>query len=143
LDSFGGLAALDVPGFTLASPAFYQVVTDGTAEVVPQFLLGGPAVLSLGWWIAGWTGMFLVGPLLGAFAVFGIAGVAARLIGPRWAPVVAGALAVTFPVLHSARATYSETPALVVVLAAAAFCIEALRVTTSRRAARILGPRAG
>jgi hypothetical protein len=138
LEAFGGAQALDVLGFSLASPAFFEVVSDGAVDVVPQFLLGGPAVFSLGWWIAGWTGMFLVGPLLGAFAVFGVAGVAARLIGPKWAPAAAGALALTFPVLHSARSTYSETPALVVVLAAAAFCVAALRETEPRRV-RLLG----
>ncbi|MEJ2578950.1 MAG: hypothetical protein P8Z68_07605, partial [Kineosporiaceae bacterium] len=137
LDAFGGAAVLSVPGITFGSPAYYEVFRGGGVEIVPQFLLGGPATYSLGWWLAGWTGLFWVGPLLGAFAVFGAGGLAARLIGPRWAPAAAGMLALTFPVLHSARSTYSETPALVVVLAAAALAVDAVRVDDPGRARRL------
>ncbi len=141
LDAFGGTAALAVPGFTLGSPAYYQVVHGGAVDVVPQFLLGGPATFSLGWWAGGWTGMFLVPPLLGMLAVAGFAGLVARLAGPRWAPVGAGLLALTFPVLHAARSTYSEAPALVIMLGAAALALDA--ATVGGREARRLGLTAG
>jgi hypothetical protein len=144
LDAFGGVAALHVPGFTFDSPAFYEVITgDGTgARVVPQFLLGAPALYSLGWWVSGWSGMFLVPALLGGTAVLAAAGLTARLVGPRWAPTAAAALALTQPVLHSARATFSEPPAMLLVLVAAALTVDAVRAPAVG-AARRLGAAAG
>ena len=47
LAAFGGPAALQVPGFGFDSPAFYQVGGGVDVTVVPQFLVGTPAVLSL------------------------------------------------------------------------------------------------
>ncbi len=141
LDAFGGTAALAVPGFSLASPAYYQVVHGATVDIVPQFLLGAPALYSLGWWAGGWNGMFLLPPLLGLMAVLAMGALAARVLGPRWAPAAAGMLALTFPVLHAARSTYSEAPALVIVLAAAALAVDAL--ARDARAPRVLGGLAG
>ncbi|MDQ1289538.1 MAG: hypothetical protein QG622_3104 [Actinomycetota bacterium] len=124
LAAFGGSAALGVPGFTLASPAYFQVEVPGGAEVVPQFLLGAPALFSMGWWAAGWTGLFTVSSLVGGLAILAAAGLTARIAGPRWAPVGALALALTQPVLHAARATLSEPLALLLVLAAASLAVD-------------------
>jgi len=127
LDAFGGAAALDVPGFTLASPAYYQVLHGQGAQVVPQFLPGTPALLSLGWWAGHWQGLLVVPPLVGGLAVLAAAGLAARLVGPNWAPFAAALFAACFPVLHAVRTTYSEGPALVLVLTAAALAVDAAR----------------
>jgi hypothetical protein len=124
--AFGGVAALDVPGFTLASPAYFQVGVPGGADVVPQFLLGAPSLFSLGWWAWGWTGLFTVSALIGGFAILAAAGLVARVAGPRWAPLGALALAGTQPVLHAARATLSEPVALLLVLAAAGLAVDAV-----------------
>jgi hypothetical protein len=142
LAAFGGLSALGIDGFSLASPAFFQVLT-GTggpgpggatgAHVVPQFLLGAPALYSLGWWPAGWLGLFTVPALAGAFALLAAAGLTARLVGPAWAPVAAATLGLTQPVLHASRATLSEPVALLLVLAAAAVAVDA--VEAGRRVA--------
>lgn len=129
LDAFGGTAALAVPGFTVASPAYYQVSQGTAVDVVPQFLVGSPAVFSLGWWGGGWTGMFLVPAAVGALAILAAAGLTARLVGPRWAPAAAASLAAAFPVLHSARSTYSETVALLLVLVAASLIADATAAT--------------
>jgi len=137
LGAFGGVAALGVPGFTLASPAFFQVVHGSTVTVVPQFLLGAPAVYSLGWWTAGWTGMFWMPALIGGLAVLAAAGLAARLVGPRWAPLAASTLALAQPVLHAARATYSEPPAMLLVLVAASLAADALRPGSPGRPRRL------
>jgi hypothetical protein len=136
LDAFGGGAALAVPGFTLDSPAYYQVLHGGTAHLVPQFLGGAPAVFSLGWWAGGWSGLLLMPAVAGAAAIFVAASLTARLVGPRWAPLAAGSLAVTYPVLHAARSTYSEPVALVLVLTAAAVIADA---TTGARHLRTIG----
>jgi len=143
--SFGGAAALIDPAFTVGSPAYYEVLHGGpghlTATVVPQFLLGAPALYSLGFWIAGWTGLFVAPAIAGAAAVLAAGGLAARLIGPRSAPLAAAALALTQPVLHAARSTYSEPPALLMVLAAAALLADA--VVAPARAARGLAAASG
>lgn len=143
LDAFGGAAALGVPGFTLASPAFFQVATLGGAEVVPQFLLGAPALFSLGWWLNGWTGLFTVSAVVGGFAILAAAGLTARLAGPQWAPVGAAALAVTQPALHAARATLSEPLALLLVLAAAALAVDAVDRAPDAPGTRRLATAAG
>ena len=139
LASFGGAAAYGVPGFSLESPAYYQVLHGGgaalQADVVPQFLVGAPALFSLGWWTGGavgqpWTGLQLVSPLLGGLALMAFAGLAARLVGARWAPLAVAALGLSFPVLHAARATYSESAALLVLLAGACLLVDALVVDT-------------
>jgi hypothetical protein len=133
LKAFGGSAALTDPAFRLASPAFFQVVhgTPGaagtTVDIVPQFLLGAPAVFSLGWWTDGWTGLLVIPAIVSAIALLAVAGLASRLCGPRWAPVVIASLALSQPVLHAARSTYSEPLALLFVAAAAALLVDAVK----------------
>lgn len=140
LDAFGGPEALAVPGFTLDSPAYYEVLHGGGVDVVPQFLGGAPAVFSLGWWAGGWTGLLLMPALIGAVAVLVVAALAARLIGARWAPLAAGSLAVAYPVLHAARSTYSEPVALVLVTTAAVLIADA---TVSAGRAAVIGTAGG
>ncbi len=133
LDAFGGSAALTDPAFRLASPAFYAVlhgapgVAGTTVDIVPQFLLGAPAVYSLGWWANGWGGLLVTPAIVSALALLGVGGLAARLCGPRWAPPVVAALALAQPVLHAARSTYSEPPALLLLAAAAALLVDAVK----------------
>lgn len=100
------------PVLTYQSPAFYQRGT----ELYPQFMAGLPLVLALGGWIGGANVMVMMAPLLGACAVLSFAGLVARLVGPRWAPVGALALALTLPMQWVSRSTYSELPALVLLL---------------------------
>ena len=133
LGAFGGAAALGVPGFSLGSPGFFQVPGAGGATVLPQFLLGAPAVYSLGWWATGgWTGVFVAPAVLGGLALVGAGGLTARLVGPRWAPLAVAALGLTQPVLVAARTTFSEPAALVLVLAAAAIAVDAVEVDLPR-----------
>ena len=94
------------------SPAFYQ--RDGA--IVPQFMAGLPLVLALGGWIGGTHGMLLMAPVLGACCVLAFAGLVARLVGVRWAPAGALLLALTLPMLYVSRATFSELPAIVLLL---------------------------
>jgi len=134
LAALGGTDVLSDPNVTLASPAFYEVGD----HVVPQFLLGAPALYSLGEWAGGWTGMFVVPGILGAFGILAMAGLAARVAGAQWAPLAAGTFALAQPVLHANRSTYSEPAALLVILAAASLLV-ALVPATGRTAARIGG----
>ena len=94
------------------SPAFYQ--HDGA--VVPQFMAGLPLLLALGGWAGGTHGVLLMAPLLGACCVLAFAGLVARLVGPRWAPAGALLLALSLPMLYVSRSTFSELPAIILLL---------------------------
>ena len=68
---------------TFASFAYYQVGN----SVVPQFMAGLPMILAGGFWIGGVGAAVAMAPVLGACAVLTFGGLAARLVGPRWAPL--------------------------------------------------------
>ncbi|GAB6900995.1 hypothetical protein [Kineosporia succinea] len=139
LESFGGAAALADPGFRLSSPAYYQVEHGVTsADIVPQFLLGAPAVYSLGWWTAGWHGLLILPAVCSALALLGFAGLVTRLLGARWAVLATASLALIQPVLHAARSTYSEPIALLFVSVAAALLCDAVRAGNPVRHAAFL-----
>jgi len=147
LDALGGAAALRIPDVTLASPGFFEVdgagaLGHGATVVLPQFLVGAPGLYSLGWWGAGWTGLFVVPAVLGALALLAFGGLTARLVGPRWAPLAVAALGLTQPVLHAARTTWSEAPALLLLLAAGALAVDAV-TGDDVRVARLAGLLAG
>jgi hypothetical protein len=127
LDAFGGAAALADPAFRLSSPAFYQIVHGTSADVLPQFLIGAPAWFSLGAWTGGWTGLLVAPAVASALALLAFGGLAARLVGPRWAVLATAVLALAQPVLHASRSTYSEPLALLLVCAAAALLVDAVR----------------
>ena len=99
---------------TYESPAFYQV----GGHLVPQFMSGWPTMVAAGWWVGGWSGELTMPALVGAAAVLAVAGLAARLVGPRWAPLAALVMAVAFPVLKNSQTTFSEMPALLLLVAA-------------------------
>jgi hypothetical protein len=102
---FGGHPA----SITYASAAFFQIGD----HVVPQFMAGMPMVLATGFWAGGARLAVFWAPVLGALAVFTFGGLAARLVGPRWAPFAALALGVTIPMQYVSRDTWSESLALV------------------------------
>jgi hypothetical protein len=116
--AFGG-----APHITFASAAFYQV----GHTIVPQFMAGLPMVLSVGFWAGGARLAVLMGPLLGALAVFTFGGLTARLVGPRWAPAAALTLAVSQPEQFTSRSTYSETLAQILFLGALCLWIDTQR----------------
>ena len=87
------------------SAAFFQV----GGSVVPRFMAGLPMVLAAGFWIGGTAGAVALAPLLGACGVLTFGGLAARLIGPRWAPLAALVLALSQPEQFISRSTYSES----------------------------------
>jgi hypothetical protein len=116
--AFGG-----APGISFASPAFYQV---GSA-IVPQFMAGLPMALSVGFWAGGARAAVFMGPLFGAVAVFTFGGLAARLVGPRWAPLAALALGISLPEQYTSRSTYSEPLAQILFLGGLALWIDTQR----------------
>lgn len=116
-DDLGGPEVLAQPGITLASPGFYAVGTPELPRVQPQFVIGPAAVLSLGQWVGGPTGQFLVPVVATGVALLGVGLLTARTVGARWAPLGAAATGVVFPIVHIARATYSEPLALLTLTA--------------------------
>jgi hypothetical protein len=118
------------------SSAFYQV--GGT--VVPQFMAGLPLLLAGGFWAGGVSAAVLVAPVLGACGVLTFGGLAARLIGPRWAPLAALALALSLPEQFTSRSAYSEPAAQILFLGGLCLVIDALGTGgAARRAVAGLG----
>jgi hypothetical protein len=131
--AFGGTHGV----LQFGSAAFFQV-GDG---VWPQFMAGLPMVLSAGFWAGGTAGAVALGPLLGACGVLTFGGLAARLVGPRWAPLAALALALALPEQFTSRSTYSEPLAQILFLGGLCLVIDSL--TSDGAAARVLAALGG
>ena len=110
-------------GITFWSAAFYNV----GSSIVPQFMAGLPMLLSLGFWAGGAPLALLWGPLLGALGVFMFGGLVARLVGPRWAPFAALAMAIGIPEAYASRNTYSEPLAQILLLGGLMLWIDSQR----------------
>ncbi len=110
-------------GITFWSAAFYNV----GSSIVPQFMAGLPMLLSVGFWAGGARLALLWGPLLGAFGVFMFGGLVARLVGPRWAPFAALAMAIGIPEAYASRNTYSETLAQILLVGGLSLWIDSQR----------------
>ena len=128
---------LSPKGLTFDSPAFYQV----GRNIVPQFMAGLPMILAGGMWAGGVAAAIGMGPVLGACGVLAFGGLAARLVGPRWAPLATLVLAVSLPDQFTGRATYSEPVAQILFLGGLCLVIDALH--RGGKAARVLGALAG
>ncbi len=124
----GGPAVLDLPGVTVASPGYFAQGSGAGTHVVPQFLPATPVLLSVGWWAGGWTGLLLVPAVVLALALLAFGALARRLVGPGWAVLATGVLALTQPVLHAGRSTYSEPVALLVGCAAMRVLVAAVQL---------------
>ena len=116
---FGGHSA----SITFAGAAFYQVGN----HIVPQFMAGLPMLLSLGFWAGGLRVALFLAPVLGALAIFTFGGLAARLVGPRWAPFAALALGITIPMEYVSRSTWSEPLALIFLVGGLSLWIDSQR----------------
>jgi hypothetical protein len=117
--AFGGVhsSSLDFSSF-----AYYQVGN----TVVPQFMAGLPMVLAGAMWIGGANAALLAAPVLGAAALLTFGGLAARLVGPRWAPLAVLALALSLPEQFTSRSNYSEPLAQILFLGGLCLVIDSL-----------------
>jgi hypothetical protein len=102
--------------------AYYQV----GHTIVPQFMAGLPMVLAAAFWIGGVTAATAVAPVLGACAVLAFGGLAARLVGPRWAPLAAIILALSLPEQFTSRSDYSEALTQIVLLGGICLVVDSL-----------------
>lgn len=108
-----------------ASPAFYQ---HGTT-VVPQFMTGWPTLLAGADWIGGWTGLLLLPTLVGGCGILAVGGLAARLMGARWAPLAALLTACAWPVMRASQETLSEPLALLTLAAGTCLLVDLVLAT--------------
>jgi hypothetical protein len=118
-----GAAFGHASGITFWSAAFYNVGN----SIVPQFMAGLPMLLSVGFWGGGARLALLWGPVLGALGVFMFGGLVARLVGPRWAPFAALAMAIGIPEAYASRNTYSEPLAQILLLGGLSLWIDSQR----------------
>jgi hypothetical protein len=108
-----------------ASPAFYQ----HGDTVVPQFMTGWPTLLAGADWIGGWTGLLLLPTLVGGCGVLAVGGLAARLMGARWAPLAALLTACAWPVMRASQETLSEPLALLTLAAGTCLLVDLVLAT--------------
>ncbi|MEO7421224.1 MAG: hypothetical protein ABIU87_02380 [Ornithinibacter sp.] len=104
----GGQSVLDDDAVTWGSPAFYAVGSSESPSVQPQFVIGPAVVYSFGWWLGGGVGAMLLPALVMGLSLLALGVLVMRVVGPWWGAVATGLTGVLFPVLHTARATYSE-----------------------------------
>ncbi|MDT4986765.1 MAG: hypothetical protein QOI74_859, partial [Micromonosporaceae bacterium] len=109
------------PGdLTFGSPAFYE----RGGELIPQFMTGWPTALAAAEWVAGWRGILLLPAVVGGGAILAVGGLAARLVGARWAPLAALLTALAWPVIRVCQTTYSEPLALMMLVSGIALLID-------------------
>ncbi len=121
-EAFGG----PHPGLTFASAGYYPSGPDGLA---PAVMAGTPLVLAAAIWLGGVPAALVSTPLVGACAVLSFGGLAARLVGARWAPAAAAALALSLPEQYTSRGTFSEPLVQVLLFGGLALLIDALLTT--------------
>jgi hypothetical protein len=92
-------------------------------------MAGTPLVLAAAIWLAGVPGALVITPLTGACAVLSFGGLAGRLVGARWAPAAAAALALSLPEQYTSRGTFSEPLVQVLLFGGLCLLIDALWVT--------------
>ena len=143
--SVGGPRVLAIAGVTLASPAFYEIGSDADPAIQPQFPIGSSAWYSAAWWAGGSSAAFWAPAVSFGFVVLGVGLLGSLLAGPRWGPLAALGTALSFPLLHVSRSTYSEPLALVALVAAMVALCQAARsarlseVMSARGAAVVAG----
>jgi hypothetical protein len=126
--AFGGMHGV----LSFDSAAFEPV---GHA-LAPQFMAGQPMTLAAGFWLGGVSAAVAMNALIATCGVLALGGLTARLVGPRWAPLAALALAVTLPEQFTARSAFSEPLVQVLLLGGLCLVIDALSL--ARPGARLL-----
>lgn len=115
--SIGAPASLRIDGITLAAPAFYQTGTAAQPSVQPQFVIGPAAVYSLGRWAGGLETIVVLPAWVSAAAILAIGLLVAITLGGWWGVIAALGVGLAFPIVHTARSTYSEPLALLTLAA--------------------------
>jgi hypothetical protein len=112
--------------YVVSSPGFDEV----SGKLQPSFLPMLSVLLALGWTAGGYSGFFLVAPLLGALGLLVCYALSTRVVGPRWALLIPLLLAINPLQSWFARDDYSELVVQMVALGGLWLYLEA-RVSTS------------
>lgn len=107
--------------------------------IVPQFMAGLPMVLAAAWWVNGVFYALTMAPVLGGAAILTFGGLAARLVGPRWAVPATLTLAAAFPEQFTSRSTYSEPLAQILLLGGLCLLVDSQRAARGARVLAALG----
>ena len=135
-ESVGGPAVLALDGVTLASPAFFQVGTPQEPAVQPQFVVGPAVVYGFGWWAGGGPAALVLPAVAMGLALLALGLLVARVVS-AWAGVVSAlGVGLLFPVVHTARATYSEPLAMLTLTGA----LLALTIAVAQSSDAVPGP---
>jgi len=124
LEAFGGVP----DGLAVGSGAFYA---DG-GSAVPQFMSGLPMTLAGAEWLVGWRGALWLPAVVGGLGLLAFGGLAARLIGARWAVPATLVTALVLPIWHSSRTTLSEPLALLLLMAGLCLLADAIEMGAAR-----------
>jgi hypothetical protein len=126
-EAFGGTH----PCLTFASAGYYP----SGSGLAPAVMAGTPLVLAAAIWLGGVPAALVITPLIGGCAVLSFGGLAGRLVGARWAPAAAAALALSLPEQYTSRGTFSEPLVQVLLFGGLCLLIDALLVTPRPAAA--------
>jgi hypothetical protein len=126
--AFGGTH----PGLSFASTGFFS----SGGAIVPGVMSGLPLLLAAGFWVHGITAGQAIGPIVGGFAVLAFGGLAGRLVGPRWAPAAALALALTLPEQYTSRGSFIEPAIQVLLFGGLTLVVDALVLSRPARDAK-------
>jgi len=132
-NEFGGSQVLRIPGLTMASPGFRQTGSAAEPVIEPEALVGAPLWLSIGFWAGGLTGMLWVPALFGGMGVLAIGLLTSSVVGPRWGPFSALAVAICFPVLRAARSTSADVLVMFVISSGLLLLVAATRAGAKDR----------
>jgi hypothetical protein len=136
VDAFGKVEGLDPVGLGFG----YSVSTPG--ELFAQGLHLLPAFIGLTGRFLGQNAMLRINPVFGGCALLAVYGFARLVARPRWAGLVTGALALTFPMIYFSRNTFTEPLAMIFTFGALSLIWAAQR-TASRPLLLMAGVVAG
>jgi len=122
--------------------SFYSPAFDPVGHsLAPQFMAGQPMTLAAAFWLGGVGLAVAMNALLASCGVLALGGLTARLVGPRWAPLAALALAATLPEQFTARSAYSEPLAQLLFLGGLCLVLDSLAAdgAAARRLAALGG----
>jgi hypothetical protein len=97
----------------------------GATSIELQGSSGVPAILAIGYWIAGVQGEILVNLVVGAVGLLALYGLARRFMGPYWALLPSSVLGLAMPYLYFSRTSYTEIVATMLIIASATWLVSA------------------
>lgn len=133
----GELNMLGIPGLGLGSPGFFEVGSASSPAIEPQFLIGVTSWYSIGYWLGGANGAWLLAAAVGGLALVSLGVLLSLLVPPAETVIATAGVALTFPLLHVSRSTYSEQFGLLAVVCSLTVIALALRQELDAKASRL------